>query len=373
MTILLVGAACLLLFLRVTIYNSNSERDRKGLLIVAGIIFVAILGCRNGQINYGTDLNSYYRAYQRAALANDIPDLISTNVYQELGYPIMCFVFSRVIRWAQFIIYFQAAFCCGVTLRYIYKHSDDVFMSVMVFMSMGLLQFYLTGFRQAFAISICLLALESSEKKHYIRTILFTLLAISFHQTAILFVPILLLVRMKITKYSFLLDSVVFALLYRLGPWLVEMGNSMFDKNYEYHAYGNALGGLVNIIIEAFVIIAMIISIGGVEQGRGIKYTWNKEIEIYDSNKETNTQISYHYFHVLFIGMVLYALRYQTTTIERVSFYYTTTLMILLPQVIDKCFSPRIKISLRMFFVFGMLFLIGWRASSLDYIPFWDT
>ena len=371
MAILLVGTACILLLLRITVFSSDSQRDRKGLLIVAGILFVTILGCRNGQINYGTDLNSYYRAYQRALLANNIPDLIATNVYQELGYPIMCFVFSRVIKWDQFIIFFQAAFCCGVTLRYIYKHSRDVFMSIMVFMSMGLLQFYLTGFRQAFAISICLLALESAEKKHYLRTIIFTLLAISFHQTAILFIPILLLVRMRITKYSFLLDTVVFVALYRLGPWLVEIGNSMFDKNYAYQAYGNALGGLINIIIESFVIITMIVSIGGAEQGRGIKYTWNKEIEIYDSNKETSAQISYHYFHVLFLGMILYALRYQTTTIERVSFYYTGTLMVLLPQVINDCFFARTKHILRMIFCAGMIFLIYWRMSGIEYVPFW--
>ena len=58
-----------------------------------------------------------------------------------------------------------------------------MFMSILGFMSFGLMQFYLTGFRQSIAIAICLLALEMAEKRKLLSFIVFLALAISIHQT----------------------------------------------------------------------------------------------------------------------------------------------------------------------------------------------
>ena len=248
MAILMTGTAFFLFILRYSIFKNNSARDKRNLLIVAGVIFTVILGCRNGQINYGTDLNNYYRAFQRAIVATSWQALSLTSPF-EVGYLVLNYAISRLIKWPQFILFFQAGFCCGFTLRYIYKHCKDVYFSLLVFMSMGILQFYLTGFRQAFAITVSLIALEFAENKKYFWTILFTLMAISFHQTAILFIPVIFLIRMRVTRSVFLIDIMVSILLYKLGPWLVETGNSLFEKNYAYQTYGNTWGGIINVII----------------------------------------------------------------------------------------------------------------------------
>jgi transmembrane protein EpsG len=278
----------------------------------------------------------------------------------ETGFLLLNWLIARVIKWPQFIIFFQAAFCIGVTLRFIYKYSEDVLLSVLGFMSFGLMQFYLTGFRQSFAIAICLIALEFAFKKKFMGFILSVIIAASIHQTAIVFIPVYWIVKIGLTKLYALVDLIAILILSQIVPRIISLGNEVFDREYQNILEGNNLGGMINILIGTGVLVVMFY--------QSDRY---KNFEISGKGITNSIQPLSGFFHLTTIGIGIYALRYQAQVLERISLYFTPSLFILLPHVINNSFTEDSKKILKPLFVVAMIFLAWWRLHNFGYEVFW--
>ena len=359
MGILIFGIAILLLLSREIFFKNDSQKANRDFLIFAGILLVAFFGCRNATINQGSDLNNYYRLFSQA-ITSDSFEIFSRDSTMEKGYLWLNWLIARVIKWPQFIIFFQAAFCIGVTLRFIYKYSEDVLLSVLGFMSFGLMQFYLTGFRQSFAIAICLIALEFAFKKKFIAFFLSVLIAASIHQTAIVFIPVYWIVKIGLTKLYALVDLLALLVLSQGVPRIISLGNEVFDKEYQGAFAGNRLGGIINVLVGLTVVIVMFY------QSDRYKKPNNTGKVVYNSNQPLNG-----FFHLTAIGTGIYALRYQALVLERISLYFTPSLLILLPHIINNSFTEESKKILKPLFVFVMVFLAWWRLHNFGYEVFW--
>lgn len=359
MGILIFGIAIILLLSKEIFFKNDSQKANRDFLIFAGILLVAFFGCRNATINLGSDLNNYYRLFDRAITLESFKDFSATST-MEVGYLWLNWLIARVIKWPQFIIFFQAAFCIGVTLRFIYKYSEDVLLSVLGFMSFGLMQFYLTGFRQSFAIAICLIALEFALKKKFIGFISSVLIAASIHQTAIVFVPVYWIVKIGLTKFYALVDLIVIFILSQGVPRIISLGNEVFDKEYQGAFGGNRLGGMINILIGIGVLAVMFY--------QSDRY---KKPEISEKSINNSIQPLSGLFHLTAIGTGVYALRYQALVLERISLYFTPGLFILLPHIINNSFTEDSKKILKPLFVFAMVFLAWWRLHNYSYEVFW--
>lgn len=355
----LLGIAGLLLVSKGYFFNSDSDRTKRNFLILAGILLVAFFGCRNATINLNSDLNNYYRLFSRAITSESFEAFSATST-METGYLWLNWLLARVINWPQFIIFFQAAFCIGVTLRFIYIFSDDVLLSVLSFMSFGLMQFYLTGFRQSFAIALCLIALELAIKNKFIAYAITVFLAISMHQTAVVFIPVYWIVKVGLTKINTLVNFGLIICLSQAVPRLISFGNEVFDKDYQGVFTGNSLGGIVNILVGLVVIGIMFY------QSERYSKPNNTEESVKNSIQPLNG-----FFHLTAIGTGIYALRFQALVLERISLYFTTCLIILLPHIISTSFTEESKKILKPVFVIIMVFLAWWRLHNYSYEVFW--
>ena len=356
---LMLGIAVLILFSRELIFKENTKEYNRKFLIFTGILLVAFFGCRNATTNLGSDLNNYYRLFERAIKSDSVRSFLNTEV-MEVGYVLLNWLIARVIKWPQFIIFFQAAFCIGVTLRFIYKYSEDVLLSVLGFISFGLIQFYLTGFRQSFAIAICLIALEYAFKKKFIAFIVSVFIAASIHQTAIVFIPVYWMVKIGLTKLYALLDLIAILVLSQGVPRIISLGNEVFDKEYQGAFAGNRLGGMVNVLV-GFAVVAVMFY-----QSDRYKKPNNTEKSVDNLSQPLNG-----FFHLTAIGTGIYALRYQALVLERISLYFTPSLLILLPHIIDNSFTEDSKKILKPLFVIAMVFLAFWRLNNFGYEVFW--
>ncbi len=359
MGILIFGIAIILLLSKEIFFKSDSQKAKRNFLIFAGILLVAFFGCRNATINYGSDLNNYYRLFSQA-ISSDSFDKFSSQSTMETGYLLLNWLIARVIKWPQFIIFFQAAFCIGVTFRFIYKYSEDVLLSVLGFMSFGVMQFYLTGFRQSFAIAICLIALEFAFKKKFIAYALSVFIALSIHQTAIVFIPVYWIVKIGLTKLYALVDLTAILVLSQIVPRLITLGNEVFDKEYQGSFAGNSLGGIINILVGVAVVAIMFY------QSNKYKNANKAEEGSNNSNLHLNG-----FFHLTAIGIGIYALRFQALILERISLYFISSLFILLPHVINNSFTKGSKKLLKPLLVVGMVFLAWWRLHNYSYEVFW--
>lgn len=363
----LFGIGIIIVLARNCFFKKNTEKNKKCLFVIAFVLLVLLLGCRNAQYDYGSDLNNYYRAFERAIASTNLKKFISEN-YMEQGYLCLNWIMARFIKWPQFIVFFQAAFCCGLTLRYIYKHSTDMMMSIIGFLSLGLFQIYLTGFRQSMAISICLVAFEKAEEKKFFRFILYVILATMIHQTAIVYLVVYLLTNIRVSKLSIICSLGVIFVVWQFVPEIVQLGNTLFEKEYEGTFVGNSTGGLINVFIGVAIIALMAYRIRSLNRsnlGRGIMY---KKDRIDQNAYYPNFRM----FHSLFLGTGIYALRYQALILERISYYFIPTMFILLPEVIRKGFAKRDTKILRIAATIGMLFLTYWRSRNTEYIAFWE-
>lgn len=364
MGIIFLIAVLLIILARYILFSDCSEYSQKKFLIFSGIIIILLFSIRDAEIDIGSDLNNYYRLYCRAIESTSLSVFLNTNPFEK-GYLILNWLLSRVIKWPQFILFFQSAFCIGVTFRYIYKYSQDLLISVLGFMSLGLMQFYLTGFRQSIAIAICLIALELAEKRKMIKFILLVALATSIHQTSIIFAIVYILMKIPITKFTVIIEFVAVLVLAQVIPDLIALGNDVFEKEYTGVFTGNSTGGLINLFISATVLGLMYLRFFlNVRKNGNIKnrISSGKEYMI------NNYYINYKLMPLLILGTGFYAMRYQALVLERISLYFTPTLFILLPQVINTMFEEKSRKLLRIILLIGMIFLGYWRLRTFPYI-----
>lgn len=370
MSLLIVIILLLIIFAKTVFCRNTSRITQKKFLIFTGIIIVTIFSIRNAEIDIGSDLNNYYRLYCRAIESSSLVDFLNNNPFEK-GYLFLNWILSRLIKWPQFILFFQSAFCIGITFRFIYRYSNNMLMSVLGFMSLGLMQFYLTGFRQSMAIAICLLALEMAEKRKLLNFIIFLALAISIHQTSIVFIIVYVLVRIPVSKLTVLLDVSLILILSKVIPELIEFGNEVFEKSYAGVFTGNLTGGLINILIAFLILFVMVIQLKS-RYKHNIYLNSNDVEKPYNVLKITNkSAINYKFMHILIIGIGFYIMRYNALVLERISFYFTPVMFILLPQVIENGFTKDSKKILQIIFILGMIFLIYWRMKNISFIPFW--
>ena len=291
---------------------------KKKKLIFLGLVFAIMVFVLGSRSEYNAvDLYGYHRWYQRAM---DLPlgQLLEyTGV--EAGYLILNNTLSEIVPWEYFIFYFQAAFCTGIMFWYIYKNVDNVFMGVMVYICMGPWQFFLTGFRQSMAICLCLIALEQV-KKHKVTNDFLALgliaLAASLHTTAWLFLIIFVIKYFKVGRNVVVFSGIITVTLSFFVDDLVTFVNDSKGRVYESGEFsGNALGGIIPILIYLCALILCYI--------------------VWYGDKDFTNDYSME-IKLLVLGFCLYTIRYNTLVFERISFYFTPAIAVVLPSAIDR-------------------------------------
>lgn len=97
----------------------------------------------------------------------------------------MCF-FSLVNAKFLFLI---ACLIYIPVFKFIYDYSENPFMSTMIYLAFGFFGYSLGIFRQMIAISICLMGFKYVLERKLYYYIIFILLAMTFHTTAIIMLP----------------------------------------------------------------------------------------------------------------------------------------------------------------------------------------
>ncbi|MBE6734204.1 MAG: EpsG family protein [Ruminococcaceae bacterium] len=313
---------------------------KKKNLIFLGLSFlvlVFIMGSRSPHMMKSPDLYGYYRMFYRSTYMT-FEQLTQQYDTIEQGYLLLNKIVSTISPWTYTLQYLEAAFCTFVIFWYINRNADSVFLGVMIYICVGPWQFYLTGFRQAFAISICLIALELLKKhirKYDIIGVCLIVLAITMHSTAWIFVLVLFLRNVKVSKKFIVILLAVTALLFALLPHILDFVREHMDKDYGMVYKGNPLGGLIPIAVYLCALVLTYL-------------VWLNDKNYFDKYGAEVT--------LLVVGLALYTLRYSSVTMERVSFYYTPVITVVLSNAVtrQKSISTR-----NIYYALGIALLIG--------------
>jgi transmembrane protein EpsG len=188
---------------------------------------------------------------------------------KDIGFGVLQKILKMYSEDPQILIITTALITNVLIVLVLYSYSKMIELSLYVYITGGLFLVSMNGIRQVLAAAIIFTATKFLIEGNWKKYILIILLASTFHQSALIFIPIYFLVRFKAwSKATFLLifASVIITLLFDQFSALLFSG----IKDTQYGHYENFAEGGANILRVAVNILPLVIAFLGREKLRKI-------------------------------------------------------------------------------------------------------
>lgn len=327
--------------------NSNSveaKKSKRNYIIICGVILFLFLAFRSHLIG-STDTKNYYNMMKRAISASSWKNYyIEDGV--ETGFQFFVFLLSRIFKNPQWIIIISTGIYIVSTCIFIYKNSDNVVLSVVMYITLGLMDFQMQGMRQAIAMSICLFAFEFAKNKRFVPFLLTCLLATQMHISSMTFVVVYFVLNMRNRPFKALLMVVASIVLLLSSELIVNIGNNAFDMDYNTVTVKS--GGVIAVLIYVLILT--------------FPFFINN-----DARKDDDIM---NLFYFTILGFVCYLMRYTGTIIaERISFYFMFGQILLLPKALKRLVINEREI-IKLIVCILSIALFAYRLIGSDLLPF---
>ena len=309
----------------------STQANKKQFLIITAIITIALFGSRHNWYSFA-DEGMYYLQYIEASKSSFL-DFVRFDLEQDYGYYIMMWCMSHVVPWAQFLLYFECAVFVGVVFTFIYKNTKNPLNSVLLLFGSGIFAFYMSAFRQAFALSFALMAYicaTSARRKkggwlNVLLSVVLFLIAMSMHNTAVFFALVFLFWIVKDYGLKILVGLFSAAAMIVFRNQLLEFGNDIFESDYGTGTTNAFLGFILQIVLYLFPFIIMIF----------YRLRKGNRLTLVEQNGVSTGIVAAG------IGFTIYLLRLFSLVFERMSFYMIIFLFPLYESSIDFCIDKK--------------------------------
>lgn len=331
-----------------TIYKSSiksNEKAKKTFLVLCGFVMFLMLALRSKYVGSNDPLN-YYNNWMdmRYFPVENIKEYVHSSE-MEIGYLYAVGILSKIFPAPQFLFVLTGAFTVISVCYFIYKNSDDPSISLIMFITLSLYTFMTQAIRQAIAMCICLYAIEYCKKRKFVKFLLLVLLAITFHTSAIFFIPIYFLYGIPLNKISFLLSMLIGGILLVASPQIISLANEWYGSEY-YRVVDS--GGFVALAIYIIIILLAL---------------------FYEKQIDDKENFDFIFFMTLF-GAIVYSMRYIGGLIAgRASNYYMFGQIILLPNIINSM-DKKTGAVIKSVTIILCVLLFAYRLKGSDLIPF---
>lgn len=333
----------------VGIENVLKEKRDKRYLIISGVSIFLFMALRSRYVG-STDTQGYCYLMNRA-IASPTWKAYYNPEGVEKGFQLFVFGLSRIFKDAQWLIVISSAIYTVSIVYFIRNNSDDVVMSLVMYIALDLMRFEMQGMRQSIAMCICIFAYGFAKKKKPIPFFLLVALATQMHRTAIVFFVVYFIRHFKFKAIHMMIFLALSVALFSVSDSLVSTANEIFDTSYSYQV---STGGFVSVAIYGLIILATILC--------------NKKL------KDDNTTVML--FYITLLGAICYLMRYIGPLIaERISFYFVFAQVALLPNTLNQLSKNERSIIKFLVYVL-MIALCAYRLNGSDMIPyefFWEV
>lgn len=342
----------LLTFLFNCLYkNFSANKKAQKYYIIFALLPIFFLMAFRDPTAYTGDINSYYNFFIHVG-KTPWDKIFSVVDRFEWGYVILNKILYTICPWGQAIFVFEAAFCLISLGVFIYKNTNSPFYSVLAYLSLGIFNFQMTGFRQAIAIGIIMISVEAIKKKKVIRFMLLMILAFLFHKSSIVFIVAYFVLNKNLTAiWQAIIIVVTMGLAYYLGV-IYEIAIETFELDeYTVSFKGSVWGGIFILLIYSAILLA------------------------YFTNKHKLKPREHFLYNTTEVGAILYAFRYLALSMERVSLYYSFASVVTLPNSLAliknrelKFWGKIIYAVLLSFYFINMVSYSKWAV----FVPIWS-
>lgn len=368
MTIYIVLSVFLLLLLLVENSKSRTRANRKKpyLAIAFGIIF---LMCVLRDSSVGRDIPGYERLYE-VAKSTTLFDF--SFVYYEPGYILLmqiCNLLGLSFQW--FLVVTYSIILIPIFLL-IKRYSDQPILSVLTYVCYMFFEFQLTGLRQAISMSILLVAfmiLVEDKRFAFLKATVVTILAYQFHRGAAIFLPFLVVTRVKNKMLYRICVTVLIPFLVLLRNPLVNfIGETMNSKIYATMGLNLGLNFFFTIALQVFFTL----SFGVFQDKQRERYLYGQEVAPYQ------TYNLFHYGVEMMLIGVVFNFIFGLNTAARSYMNMCQIMIVLIPNSISVWEQHNRKIMRTVFIMFLLLFFVynTLIPNNFDIIPysfFWSS
>lgn len=206
------------------------------------------------------------------------------------------------------------------------------------FMALGYFPFIMSGIRQTIAMSICMLAFRFVKEKKLYKFIALILLAMSFHKSAIFFVPAYFLAYQKMKRNRLIMQYGGLLIIFFFAERILMTAEDLVGYNYGVEETGNG---------QLFFALVLFIT-----------YMAVKRRHILILANELN---SIH-LNINFLSLAMWTVRLVSRTAERVALYFMPYTMIVLTDSIETMDKSKRTI-FRLLFLFVATYLLLHRIG----------
>lgn len=343
--IILAGTPLLLKLLLPTEKFLNKEVAKKTFLILFGFALFFMIAFRDKYVGSADSYGYYQNWLDYSRLSFDGIKLYTEESTMEKGYIYTTWFFSQFIGDAQFIFILSGALFSIATCVFIYKNSEDITLSSVLFVTLGLYVFMVQGLRQGVAMSILLFAIEFIKKRKFIPFALLVAVASLFHQSAIVFLIAYFLYGLKLKPISVLFFAAFSGLMIVFSGPLVALGNKYFERDYHGEVES---GGFIALAIYVIILLT---------------------VALFSHKKQDDKNFAF-FVYLTAMGMVLFLMRYfDARIIERISFYFMFGQLAVLPSVIN-CLEARERQLTKLAVYILSILLFIYRINGSELVPF---
>lgn len=250
----------LLILVQAAIIFLNGAAPRKRMLfcVLSGAEIAAVIGLRS--INVGIDTFSYAQRFSEISYVSFF-SLFSLDIHFEKGFLLYNKVLSFISYNPQVLFIVSAIILMWAVMRLIYKNTSFVWLGTIIYISaVGDFRWALTATRQTIAIAFTVFAFEAVKKRRPLNFILFVLIAAMFHKSALCFLILYPLYRVRfniVNVFIALAGSVI--IFFNLGL-ILHFASSLFP-NYQGYLSVSGLdsitGVLIKVLIAAFPVLIL--------------------------------------------------------------------------------------------------------------------
>lgn len=295
--------------------NIEQAKIQKIFLVVSSIILALFTGFRDKYT--GADTIAYGTVFLRLRKYNDFWKAVEMRAKNgEYGYGFWNRFWGGITGNVNVYFTVTAAVFAVCLAIYIYKNSQNPFFSMILYYTVGMFSFQLTGMRQAMAMAILLISIEFIKKRKLIWFLITVYIASLFHNSALAFILAYPVAHLKINLKTFTIYSIGFLFCAIYGNKLSRFLTSN-NENYSNYEIGSGVSdNMGGIPVIGMLLLTIILC-----------YIFKNQL--LNHYKYNNI-----FFNLTVISLIIYILRYVTRIFERVSFYYQFAFIILLPNVI---------------------------------------
>ncbi len=344
--------------------NIKDERIKKIYLAVVFLFAFFYSAFRASTV--GADTGEYFQIYNNVNI-NGLAEL-PRNTEIEKGFMFLCFCLSRITADPQVLIILMSAVITYAFYFIIRKYSKNYMISSLIFASM-IFMATMNISRQFFALAFIIFAISFALDKKPLKTILMIAIAVSMHNSALVFLPLILLSfpKIELKPKSTAIVCIISALAIPAYTTLITFATSMFPQYSRFLSstkYSSGTG--ISVIFMAFLVVTMLLNI------------WVGRNE----NKDNKNNNVYYLFTILLASyIVTYVISTKMLIANRLICYFQISLLIVVPGIVDRVTRLKDNKVLALitiaffcgyFLNYGCNYYNNNPHSVLPYAIFWD-